>query len=430
MNLIHDLPENKGVENGIKRALQMTEIRWTPLAAMAGSLSFTVKDENGEFLRQYAPYYFSSFQPNFGMVYSSVLKNQKFLGYNVSLETFMTALSDPRSVLYKKNLHGTGRNNVGCWYGIVCSCFASYVHDLPVRTICRDWPFVENVTRLDQPEVEDLKLLDIVLHVKKHIAVITDIIRDENGKVQFIEVSEATLPKCKRTRFTPEEFRGYWYKREFNIYRKSDTEKITYTPSPFVRIEADPDRGITADPVLPAYEYNKDIMPDQGNASNYMAGDEIFVDALTEGWGSVKVEKTCGDGSSDIYAFADGTAVITAGEPGYYTARAVKADGTESAPVCWAVNRIGLTSDKKTYSPGEKAVFTFEDLTGADVYMFNINRVKTSGEVIRGFFDEKTKKAASFETALPQETGDFFAYVSAKNKYGIFVSEYCFFTVE
>ena len=429
MKYLHDLPENKGVENGLKRAMQMTDIRWTPWRYMAGSQSFYVSDENGEIVRQYAPIFFSPAQPNIGMVYSSVLKNQKFLGYNVSLESFMTALTDPASVLYEKNLHGSGRNNVGCWYGIVCSCFASYVHDLPVRTICRDWPAVENVTKLGQPDVESLKLLDLILHTKKHIAVITDILRDENGRVQLIEVSEAVLPKCKRSCFTPEEFRGNWYGRDFEIYRKADTENISYTPSPFVRIEADPDRGISGDPALPAYEYNKDLMPNHGNAANYAASDEIFLDILSEGWAQVKVQKE-GSSAFTVYDVKNGRAEVTEKEPGFYAAKAVKADGTESAPVSWAVTGIGMKSDKAVYHPGEKAVFTFDAPDGTDVYRFSINRLKTSGEKKNKFLDEAEKQSSSVEAEVPQEPDDYFAFVSAKNQYGIYVSDYAFFRVE
>lgn len=428
MTYIHDLPESKGVENGLKRALQMTDIHWTPIRYMAGIASFEILGENGEFERQYAPIYHPPYKPNVGMVYSSVLKNQKFLGYNVSLETYMTALTDPASVLYRKNLHGSGRPNVGCWYGIVCSCFASYVHDLPSRTICRDWPSLEGVTMLGRPDPDDLKLLDIVLNTKKHIAVVTDILRDENGKAQLIEISEAVLPQCKRSYFTPDAFRGYWYGKEFDVYRKSGTEKISYEPSPFVKLPAYPERGLPADPELPKYLYNRDIMPDQGNASNYSAGDEIFVDLLSEGWEKIRVEKD--DGSAALYDVKEGKAEVTEKSPGRYLAKALKADGSESAPVEWAVTGICLQTDKEIYAPGETIRLRFDGQGDADVFQFNVNRVFKSGECLRGFPGEEEKKACVFELKAPENADDYFAYVSARNEYGTYVSDYAYFRVE
>ena len=425
---IHDLPENRGVENGLKRALQMTEIRWSPLRYMAGSQFYYTRDENGEFAGQYVPFYFSPALPNTGMVYSSVLKNQKFLGYNVSLETYMTALSDPVSVLYEKNLHGSGRRNVGCWYGIVCSCFASYVHDLPTRTICREWPKVKNVTKLGQPELDELKLLDVILNVRKHIAVITDIQRDAAGRVRLVEVSEAVLPRCRRSYFLPEEFRAYWYGRDFEIYRKADTEGITYTPSPFVRVEADPARGISADPELPDYVYNRDIMPNQGNASNYVGSEAVCIDILSEGWEKLRVERE--GGADAVYDIGGSRVELTEKEPGYYTARAVRADGTESAPACWALTGIDFRADKALYRPGEKMVFTYGGQGSDDVFLLSVNRLKTSGEVKGGFLSEREKAARTVETDAPQEQGEFFAFVSAKNKYGVYASGYAFFRVE
>ena len=441
MRLTHDLPENPGVENGIKRAMQMTDIRWSPLKEMPSSHFFHTAEG-----KTYAQTFVQPGTPMTGMIYSSVLKNQKFVGYNVSLETFMTALRDPQSVLYKKSLHGTGRSNVGCWYGIVCSCFASYVHDLPNRTICRDWPFVENVTMLGQPDPDEFKLLDIILHTKKHIAVITDILRDDEGHAKLIQVSEATLPQCKKTYFTPEEFRLFWYDREFNIYRKSDTEKITYTPNVFVHIEADPERGISEDPDMIPYNYNEVLLPDQGNASNYSTEDEVVIDVLEDGWENVVIgrcDKPFYAESRNAFAppmemaeerfelpVIDGKAVIPVNKPGYYAAVATAKDRCESYPVYWTVTELVLKGNKDVYAPGETAEFNFDATEGVDVFLQNINRVKTSGEVTRAFLTDAEKEVGKFTAAVPTEPGEYFCYVSARNAYGVYTSNHFTFTVE
>lgn len=421
MTLVHDKPENAGVENGLKRAMQMTDIRWSPVKDLPSSHCFHTAEG-----KTYAQTFIKPGTPMTGMIYSSVLKNQKFLGYNVSLETYMTALRDPQSVLYKKNLHGMGRSNAGCWYGIVCSCFASYVHDLPNRTICRDWPFVENVTMLGQPDPDEFKLLDIILNVKRHIAVITDILRDGEGHAKMIEVSEATLPLCKKTYFTPEEFRLFWYDNEFNIYRKSDLEKITYTPDIFVHIAADPERGITEDPDLGIYEYNTEILPDHGNASNYSIEDDVVIDIIDDSVRSIRVTKD--DGTyEEVLQAENGKVTVPVKRPGRYHALA---EDMQSAAVEWAVTGIKLQGNKKVYAPGETAEFTFEAEDGADVFMQNINRVKTGGEMSRAFLADAERKEGKFTAKVPEEQGEFFAYVSARNTYGTYTSDHYVFTVE
>ena len=424
--LIHDLPENPGVANGLKRAMQMTDIRWSTICPMPSSHCFYTTEG-----KTYAQTFVQPGSPMTGMIYSSVLKNQKFLGYNVSLETFMTALTDPRSVLYEKTLHGSGRNNVGCWYGIVCSCFASYVHDLPVRTICRDWPKIPYVTTLGQIPAEEMKLLDVVLNTKRHIAVITDILRDEQGKVAYIQISEATLPQCKKTYFTPDEFQLFWYKNDFQIYRNTHIQEITYTPSPFVYIEADKERGIEADPFLPEYEYNTVLMPDQGNASNYSAEDPVNLDLLEEGWESVTLQLGGEEENGMILPVPEDKRVTLTGlKAGLYRAAALKADGTKSRTVEWAVTDVRLSADKEAYAPGETAVFTVNAAAGSAATMIHINRVTTSGEMTRRDLSAAEQTAGSFPEKVPTEPGEYFAFVNAKNRYGAYASSKCFFTVK
>lgn len=65
-----------------------------------------------------------------GLVYSSVLETNTFVGIDVSFHTFMTALRNPKSVLYTENInrppyHGDLMGK-GAYYGTVCSGFVSY----------------------------------------------------------------------------------------------------------------------------------------------------------------------------------------------------------------------------------------------------------------------------------------------------------------
>lgn len=440
MKLNHDIPENKGVENGIKRARQMTSFRWTPAAALPACNLGKDMDLN----QFYLPYRLDPSFPQQGLIYSSVLLHQKFIGFNVSFESFVSALSDPKSVLYKYNVNGKGRKNANCWYGVVCSCFASYVLGMKERWICKQWPAVKNVTYLGQPELNELKLLDIVLNTKRHIAIITDILRDENGDVQRIEISESTLPFCRATYFTPEEFRRHWYGREFGIYRKSDNESISYTPSPFVRIEADPKRGLEGDPELPEIRINKDILPDQGNRTNYKKNQEIVLDLLTEGWDWVEVSGE--NGERETFDIRDGIAVIpeksSSHRAGFYTAKAVRKDSpAESAPVAYAVTGLTITMEKEICnsenpeSParipaGSVQTVRFANDMPDEPGMLYIHALANAGERMRFALTEKDRRNGCISVRLPEKEDTYFMFLSSENKYGEYASNYLYFTAE
>jgi len=438
MKLVHDIPENKGVENGIKRAKQMTEFRWTPVEYLPAVSTFP----NMEKERIYLSRMMRPWGPQKGLIYSSVLKHQKFVGFNVSFEAYVTALSDPNSVMYKYNVDGEGRKNANCWYGVVCSCFASYTLGMKERWICRTWPTVDGVTCLGQPALEDLKLLDIVLNVKRHIAVITDILRDEAGQVRMVEVSESTLPLAKSTYFTPEEFRGFWYDNEFKIYRKTGLEKITYTPSPFVRIEADPERHIEGDPVMEEYKINRDILPDQGNGTNYKEAQEIVLDLLNDSWDGAEV--TDAGGKSEVFDAAGGKVVIPAGSsfhrPGFYTAKAVnRATGEKSDTCAYAVTGLSIGAADGTYSgdeqaptviaPGAKIALTLSNPSGDPVNMVYIHAVVNSGERKRFMVTEENIRRGQITIEFPEAAEEYFVFESAENCYGEYASNYLYFKV-
>ena len=439
MKLIHDIPAHKGIENGIKRAKQMTDFRWTPVKDLPAVDTFTGMNRE----REYHSFRLVPWFPQKGMVYSSVLKTQKFVGFNVSFETFVSALSDPESVLYKYDVDGQGRKNANCWYGVVCSCFVSYVLDMKERWICRTWPTVKNVTCLGKPDVNELRLLDIVLNVKRHIAIITDILRDENGDVQRIEVSESTLPFCRATYFTPEEVRGAWYDREFQIYRKSDLEGIRYIPSPFVKVEADPERGIEGDPDLEPVRINRDILPDQGNRSNYKQSQEIILDLLKESWDGVEI--TAEDGEKAVYAAEEHKVTVPMDSPmhrpGFYTAKAIcRKTGETSEPCAYAVTGLTLTAAEGDTSTdaeapasvrsGQKLEIRFANPCPDQLDMIYIHEVTNSGERKRFAITEEDRRKGSVTIEFPEVESVYFVFLSADNKYGEYASEYLYFRTE
>ena len=415
MAFYHDVPASQGVANALKRAKQMVDIRWTPRRVLPSSHVFP---RPGETERTYVDSFIPDWRPQQGMVYSSTRPVEKFVGFNVSLETFVTALSNPNSVLYTRTLHGQAGHALGCYYGIVCSCFASYVCDLPYRVTCKHWPEIEGVTEVDTTELENLQLCDLVLNTKRHIAVITDILRDENGKVRLITVSESVLPNCIALPYTPEEFRGYWLEHDYRIFRYAGIHNVTYTPNTCIHLEGDPElTPPPADPVL---------MTDFGDKANYILGDEpVEISVLQPGWQTVRVASP--EGTVRDYSPVDGKVILHPATVGLYSACCVR-NGEQSHSVSFCVTDLQAESAKPAYAVGEPITLRFRNAAPDTPFVCVVNH---GGGYIRQLRLLTPEQGAAGEVTLPgiAVPGPHWALVIAKNAYGAYTSRHIAFDI-
>ena len=408
MKLYHDNPASKGAENALKRAKQMVGAHYTPLRQLP--ISVTLYDSKGG--KQYVESMCTAGFPLTGMVYSSVRRVEKYLGFNVSLETFYSALSNPNSVLYNRMIEGTGQN-VHCWYGIVCSCFVSYVLDFPYRTPCIRIPDIEGMEKLSWNSYDELQLLDVVLDVMHHVAIITDIERDADGHVRYITVSESVLPYCRATRFTPAEFKAYWLDdptHSYELYRYKNLDKITYTPSPFSPVEGDP----CAEAVI-----NRTLMTDFGNKANYILGqDPVELSVFDPAFTTVAV--TDPDGETKQYPVKDGKVVLKPEKPGFYSACCVSGD-KKSPAVEWCMIDLTFTTDKTSYRAGEPVKIRFRNSAKDALRAWQFNQRVTDRGMEGGHF---TGLGCEGEITVPapKKTGPAELYLIARNDYGFYGS--------
>lgn len=401
MTLYHDTPASKGVENALKRAQQMLKIRYMPVKPFPACEKIMDAQGKKSFVSTYSPAYF----PAEGMVYSSARRGEKYLGYNISLETFVTALSNPNSVVYTRPIEGTGQN-VHCWYGIVCSCFASYVHELHYRTSCAYWPSLEGITEVDTTKLENLRLGDLVLDVTRHIAVITDIERDVEGVVYYISVSESVMPFCRTTRFTPEEFRGYWLGGGYRVYRNANIDSITYTPNPFV--------PLAGDPPMSAPEINRTLMTDFGNKANYIRGEEaVELSVFDDTFDTVIV--TDPDGEEAFYTVAGGKVIVKPEKIGHYSA-CCSGSGVHSPSVEWCVTGLTASVDKNIYTVDEEVKVHFNNPAKDRIVAYQYERY--SDERGPGGYLNVTAEYGDLTIPAPTKDGKYWLYLIARNPYG------------
>ena len=133
--LYEDLPTSSGQWACLARASQMCDITYTPKADM-----FSSGNENWEKMYVGTEYK--------GIIYSSVRAlDWGFIGYGVSMYSYLTALNNPKSVIYTRKYEDyftsdgySAYANVHNVYGTNCSEFASYCFDLPyLLTTVRLW---------------------------------------------------------------------------------------------------------------------------------------------------------------------------------------------------------------------------------------------------------------------------------------------------
>ena len=234
---VEDFPTTPGQWACLARASQMCDITYTPKADMYSS-----GPDAWEFMEGGTEYK--------GIVYSSVRGlDWGFVGFPVSMYSYLTALNNPKSVVYTKKYEdyfaaingddptGSVYANVYNVYGTNCSEFASYCFDLPyLLTTVRLWndfpDLVDDNGRndryfqdqyyntyrcgkcCDENGVVDtealrtmLKLCDVMV-CTNHTVMVTGIRRDENGLVREVDITESTMPRIKRTTYSWTDFVG------------------------------------------------------------------------------------------------------------------------------------------------------------------------------------------------------------------------------
>lgn len=302
-----DIPANIGVLNMYKKACQMMNIPWTALNDLPAVGDSYTRDTEGQWL---------------GFPYSSVKEYDKFIGFNVSPLTFMTAAHNPYSLLYTEDTFGAVRTggatpgagavggvsgygftyhgiNCGPYFGVVCNVFALHplgFDNIPWNTA--EWDYLERMgifEKIYDQSATGVRLGDVIWE-EGHGNLITDIIRDSRGYPTKIYWSESASPAEGRNivtnEYIPAEFnariaRGSKSTQMPNpgiIYRFKDIFKnIEYEPSPFVAVEGEDTPA--------AYSYNDDICTFAGDYACFFEGDAIYINYTKGNYTQMEIYK-------------------------------------------------------------------------------------------------------------------------------------------
>ena len=289
---------SQGKKSALLRARQLTDFEWTPVGEIPTYTKQTGKTS------------FPAYKPVRGMIYTSLEPTDKFVCENVSFETFSTIVNNPDSALYSKNLGG--ENNSWAYFGVVCNSFVRYALNIRRRYSTKRWLDIPGMHLIYEDSgytVDRLEICDILYAYGKgrnHVSLITDLIYDDRGKVQQVEVSEAIRPTCARRLFTPEEFY-----EEFKLFGVCRYDYVDSVPEPdrkdgeFIK-----DRVVCELP---------DIAIDNGNKSNYRTYEDVVISVFKEGNQNIEIYKN-GELIEKIDAFGKGK-YIRSFDRGYYTVK-------------------------------------------------------------------------------------------------------------
>lgn len=189
-----------------ERAYQMAKIQWTPLD--------TIPQRNEGFFLPQKTYT--------GMIYSSVKEMNKYVGQDVSFYTFLSAVSNPRSVLYTERVDTPpyrGRN-CAAYYGTVCSTAIDYALGLErpyPANYYQELPFFKRVVKQD---FRYCSPGDVVWR-DGHVVLITDVRRNEQNNIETIEILESIGAITSIKTYSLEQFEERWRDHYWILYRYS-----------------------------------------------------------------------------------------------------------------------------------------------------------------------------------------------------------------
>lgn len=337
MNEVHDTPRSIGVMMTLRRAQQVANLTWSPLASVPTNNSM---------------YYAGAVVS--GLPYSSVKELDKFVGCEVSFHTFMTAVNNPRSVLYTENVanppyHG---RNCAAYYGTVCSMAVNYALgiDMPLWTkYYHSSPLFEMAPVQDPQAVE---LGDILLS-PGHAVLVFDIVRDvRDNSVKRVSIMESAPSGTGIQEYEITSFADRWKSIGWEIFRYVDIDKsVQYTPSPYVAVGSE---------VKSEVVYNSAICPQRGDQACFRKGEDVVINVLDRSFFFLDLYK---DGLLfKSFEIRDPDVVLSDLDYGRYFAIASDGMGHFSEPVSFDVfdiqtdvlflgNKIRVSYDSKYGSP-------------------------------------------------------------------------------
>jgi len=255
--ITHEMPNSQGELNVVRRARQLTDIKWTP------AFDFTrISQLAGYSGGANDPYYFEDVFKA-GVEYTGIPYGQANLntsqwgydstsgfkvGWGVGLDTFISAIGCAESVVAKESsFYAQGARHRAGFYATVCTALCGYALELPTYYASANIgyaPGMQYLGKVKDLDLENLNLGDMLWNIA-HGAILTDKLRDENGDIIAIELSEETTIGNDDWNVQGSQLGGIARRRmwmladflkwkDYGVYRYDNVDNTTYTKSPYV----------------------------------------------------------------------------------------------------------------------------------------------------------------------------------------------------
>ncbi|MGI6028710.1 MAG: S-layer homology domain-containing protein [Candidatus Heteroscillospira sp.] len=216
---------SEGQENIVKRARQLSEIEWTPLQDV------------------YQWNYSGVFKAGttyVGLPYGQPVHTKGYVGWDISLETFLEAVSNRSSRFYSSY---SWYNKISPYYAIDCSGYLSYAWQTKWRLTTGAIP--EYADRVSSQSINAIQVGDALNLAYNHVVLISAVDLDSSGRVAGLKVMEATPGITQTTGYgtlgpqSLKTFQSRYFDRGYVLYRNPNRDKVQYTHSCAVPIDGD-----------------------------------------------------------------------------------------------------------------------------------------------------------------------------------------------
>ena len=267
--VFHDQPENEGVANALAKARLIAGVEWMPLNEVPSVYGYN----------------YPIGEQKIGLPYSLAQLVNGYVGLDVSFYTFLTAIHNPFSVMYTENLSFDPYYGFDCapYYGSVCATSVWYALGFlaPYYTSA-----IDGISALEKKEAlsADSIILCDVLWSKGHVAMVYDIVRDEEGSICAVSVFETTRSDHADSRIITYTYNGFcqrWSRVGWIIYRPKDLSDNTFPERYFFNVETRR--------AIPLFSYNDDVCTSRGDRVAYAAGENVIINILNTDYGQLEL---------------------------------------------------------------------------------------------------------------------------------------------
>ena len=221
---------SEGQRNIVKRARQLTEIKWTPLED------------------RYQWSYYGTFKAETtytGIPYGQPVNSGGYIGYGVTLDTYADSMLDNTSRFYTSY---STYNKIAPVFSTDCSGYVSYAWGLSQRKTT--YSLQQVADKVSDQSIYSLQVGDCLNRSVSHVVLVSDVSYDCDGAIIGITIMEQTPVITKTTRYgdggekSLASLQSYYFGGGYVAYRYPERDTVSYTPSTAVPLDGEQPAGM------------------------------------------------------------------------------------------------------------------------------------------------------------------------------------------